>query len=789
MASPDVSAHSLTNTSSTTSLSPSIANLNALSSPKSAAQNVHVQQRRMTTSAVPPPSSLNLPEPVYGHPAHPSSSPRRSPSPLRHDFSQACQSDDESDDHDDDENEDANRTRVRGHSPASASVTQFATNLAQRVGSLMSPASGNRALPSDAELEAEALRERDRSRREAERILTREAEERRAVEQRVLTMMNSSPQSLPHPRGRSQTLPSSPSPAASAKEGGTSWWAAAKSRLTPTKEKEPLTPAQQIVQEAKARDKEKKNIKGKDKDWPASVTSKYIDPAYLNLKIPGGGPAPRTSSPTSPTPNRTPVRLSPVPVTQPPINLSPISLQRGSSPAGSPVREQPPLYASFTPSGTLDVPGTLLVIAKRFEKLERWTVSHVRALEERMGDVERWLVDKENERAKEKGKEQEIRYPDSYMTAIRDDVIELQSRVGELGREMARFATSPAVLSTTTAAHDSPVFSNARHTESSVVSVRESSFNTISSTSSVTTSIGTPVMGVSVLSTPRRVPSMTARESTSPPLARVGSLKTPSKGGTRLPYPTGDYASPSDLISPTHTPASSPPVSSRPTSKIVSSLPPIPSPLELPASLSPPARTMSPTPTGLPAPSVQSARRGSVSPTPISGGRKRYTVALGGPIVAPSDAEAEFERETAMGTAYFSSTTESSDEDEDSRAETVGKKAASRAAAAIKLNGGDGSTPASSPGTRARAQSTHGGIGAMGDLQSNQAVPKHRFRSQSTDFRSDNAFGNAPQPNKFVDPLVLRRQSKSEKDNKPLVGPGKKVPVGQLVAFFDSERN
>ena len=681
-------------------------------------------------------------------------------------------------------------------------MTQFAANLAQRVGSLISPAPGGRALPSDAELEAEAERERDRSRREAEQILTREAEERRATEERVLAMMNSgSPQALPPPRSRSQTLPNPPSPASSAKDGVPGWWQAAKSRLTPTKDKEPLTPAQQVIEEARSRSKEKKKDKGKDKEWPASASSKYADPAYLNLKIPPGGSTPRaSSSPTSPTPNKTPVRLSPAPASQP-INLSPISLQRGPSPGGSPAREQPPMYASFSPSGTLDVAGTLLVIAKRFEKLERWTVSHVRALEERMGDVERWLVDKENERTKEKKQEQVIEQgqathlSEADLETIRDDITELQGRITELGREMAHFATSPAVLSTNTAAHDSPELRTVAPTESMIVSTHETSFASISSTSPPSSGISTPAM--SNLSTPRRAPSLTARESTSPPLARVGSSRTPSRAGTRLPYPTGDYASPSDIISPTHTPASSPPAAPRPTSVVLSGLPPISS-LEFSAPTSPPTRMMSPTPSGLPPPSIPSARRGSVSPTPLSGGRKRYTVALGGPIVAPPEVEAEYERERTkalMGTAYFSAATESSeDEDDEYGGETVGKKGAARAAAAARLAGtedrhsGQAASMATSP--RARAQSTY----VVPSLQSNQAaLSKHRLRSQSTDLRTENNATSGephPQSSRFVDPLVLRRQTKSEKskDNKPLVGPGKKVPVGQLVAFFDSER-
>lgn len=651
----------------------------------------------------------------------------------------------------------------------------------------------NTNLPTEAELEAEAQRERDRSRREAELILTREAEERRAMEERILAMMNSSPQSLPPPRNRSQTLPNTPSPAHSQKEGSPSWWAAAKARLTPTKEKEPLTPAQQVIEETKAREKDNKNAKGKDKEWPASSAVKYTDPAYLNLKIPSGGPPPRTSSPTSPTPVRTPVNLSPAPAPSA-INLSPVSLQRGTSPGGTPSREAPPLYASFTPSGTLDVPGTLLLIAKRFEKLERWSVSHVRALEERMGDVERWLVDKENQRGKEKESSKNDKpSPDSELAAIRGDVTELQSRMTTLGREMARLATSPAILSSNTAIRGSPIMSSAPSTESCIVSPREPGFsNGADTTISEVSSSNTTLENIRSISTPRRAPSLTACESTSPPLARMSSTRTPSGTRTRLPYPTGDYTSPGDLISPTHTPANSPPQTARSASMVISGLPVMSNPLELPAATSSPGRMSSPTPTGLPAPRIHS-RGGSVSPTPMQGGRKRYTVALGGPIVAPSEVEAEHEKERSeLGTAFFSAAESSDDyydDDDESTAdadETLGRKAASRAAA--KLGSANAALIHDSP-SRVRAQSTYGDF--TNPLQNNQAFSaqsKHRFRSQSIDVRSDSTFGGEP-TGKFVDPLVLRRQGKSERGKeKPLVGPGKKVPVGQLVAFFDSER-
>lgn len=758
----------------------------------------------MTASTLPPPTSLNLPEPVYGHPGHAPGSPRRPPSPLRNQFTHRRFSN-ESHSGDDDggnEEEDQDLTWPRSRSPTSTSVTQFAANLANRVNSFISPSVTGRPLPSDEELEAEAQRERDRSRREAERILTREAEERRAMEERVLAMMNSSPQSLPPPRSRSQTLPNPPSPAHSQKDSTPSWWTAAKARLTPTKDKEPLTPAQQVIEEAKAREKEAKNTKGKENEWPASSTSKYTNPAYLNLKIPPGGPPPRTSSPTSPTPIRTPVNLSPARVTLAPINLSPASIQRGTSPGGSPAREPPPLYASFTPSGTLDVPGTLLLIAKRFEKLERWSVTHVRALEERMGDVERWLVDKENQCSKEKESSNDNKFsPESKLAAIQGDVTELQSRMSELGREMSRLATSPAVLSSNSAIRSSPVMSTTPPMESSIVSSHESTFSSTADTafpefsSSNTTSA---LENIRNLSTPRRAPSLTARESTSPPLARASTRRTPSGSRTRLPYPTGDYTSPGELISPPHTPASSPPPPARPASMVISGLPVLSSPLELPAAITPPGPASSPSLSGLPAPSMHSPHRGSVSPSPLQGGRKRYTVALGGPIVAPPEAELDYgsERSSSLGVASFSSTAESSDDDDDdyqnAMDETLGKKSASRVMTAAKLGSGDlaSAAPANnSPGNRTRAQSTYSGF--PNPLQSNQAVPvrsTHRFRSQSIDFRSDSTFGG-DSANKFVDPLVLRRQEKTEKSkDKPLVGPGKKVPVGQLVAFFDSER-
>lgn len=377
----------------------------------------------------------------------------RSPSPLRNSYTAARDSGEGSEDgsdEEDDEDEDEGQWSHHSVSP-SPSMTKFASNFAQRVGALVG-STGSRSskhLPTEAELEAEAERERERSRREAERIIMREQEEMRMVEDGVFAMIESASQTqtqtqgLPPPPARSQTMSSNPpSPSASQKEKE-GWFAAVKSKLTPTKE--PLTPAQQIILETKAKDKEKKKGKDKDKDkepkeWPATPSRKYSDPAFLNLAT----------------------AASPEPVTPPrPIRES--GLMTPSPGRSVDSRDAPPLYAEFNSQGTLDVAGTLLTVARRFEKLERWTVSHVRALEDRMGDVERWLVDKEKEKEEEEtapaaaaaasstsekssfhSDDDEGR--DSALGEIREEIVELQGRVGELGREMAKLMTAPLNL-------------------------------------------------------------------------------------------------------------------------------------------------------------------------------------------------------------------------------------------------------------------------------------------------------------------------------------------------------
>jgi hypothetical protein len=682
---------------------------------------------------------------------------RRSPSPLRNSHTPTSE-----DGSEDNYGDDATWGRSFAHHSPSSSVTKFAATFAQRVGSFMSPARSPQMLPTDAELEAEAARERERSRKEAEKIIAMDrmkAEDRMTVEDRVMAVLqneklgSSSP--IPIPQRSQSAVPPTPSPTASQKERA-GWWAVTKSKLTPTKE--PLTPAQQVVQETKAREKERQKekrsaSKGKDKErdkeWPTSSEHKYSDPAFLNLAmLPDGGP-PRAIS-ASPSSSPTPARYSN------PSSLAPSPLRAAEAASSS--KANRPVYAQFNSDGVLDVPSTLLMIAKRFEKLEKWTVGHVRALEDRMDDVERWLVDKETERERQSsmangsgdsaGTTQEI-------TDMKEELVELQGRVGEIGREMAKLATSPG--------------------------------NLISGPSRSSTSLGRAPSTVSSIavrsmtaSPPRSYPtSPQTKEPTSPIIAPLVPVLSGTR--TRLPYPTGDYATPPDSVVISQgqfSPAGSPPSS-------VSSTTGLPRPLSfaglpftgsdisaytvmgLPQSDSPnnnmelpTARISSAT---LPPPKANDQRPSSVSPTP----RKRYTVALGGPIMSAS-------RRLSSPPAGESSPQDAALEDEDNndfQDETVGKAAGRRS----DLNTFDKDSP------RNRTQSTYGALSvAVAPLQ-----PKSRSRSRSTVGLgiSDVKGGNS----KFVDPLVLRRREKEGSippSQKMLPNRGKKA-VGDLVAFFD----
>jgi len=637
------------------------------------------------------------------------------------------------------------------------------------------------SLPSDAEIEAEAERERERGRREAERILAMErmtTENRMSVEQRVLAMLQSEQErSAPIPvpsRSQSTQPPSTPSPSASQKESG-GWWTAAKNKLTPTKD--PLTPAQQIIQETKSREKEKekgrkaqkkeKRNKSKDSEteWQASPETKFSDPSYMKLNIPQ---TPATvqqaqqwsSSPSSP---------SPLPRSHPP--------SLAASPLRGPDHKQPPpLYAQFSSDGVLDVPSTLLAVARRFEKLEKWTVSHVRALEERMDDVERWLVEKEKE--KEAQGQRSHAGPDASqdISDIREEMTELQGRMSEIGREMAKLVTSPHLNNTPAKGH---------------------SVHRVASSSS-------EIAVLSMTASPTHsYPTASGQEPTSPPTI-APLIPTSSGSRTRLPYPTGDYATPPDTVilaqghfaSPPHSPPSS--VLSSSVTKQLSGLPtgletPVSNIPGLPGHSSPlngpsPQSKVTSSPS-LPPPKKSDFRHSSVSPTP----RKRYTVALGGPIVDPDrhrNTPSPIEQYSAA--PLYSSTTD--EESDDFQEETVGKSSGRK----VNLNNLARGSPMpvskdlSKEPTRVgrpRPQSTYG-VPTTAPL-----IPRVRSRSTAgTSLGMDGDLnGSNTSLNKFVDPLVVRKQEKEKEtqqkaalSNPMAVRPGaRKKAVKDLAAFFD----
>jgi len=784
---------------------------------------------------------------------------RRSPSPLRSGFkvdpdTGEIHSEDGSDDDNDDDLDPAWGRRSQSPNP---SITQFASSFAQRVGSFVSSVGSavTPGLPTDEELERQAERDRERSRREAERILTQEAEERRIMEEKVFAMMQTT-RSSP---ARSPSMPpfEHPSPTPSQRESGVSWWTATKNRLTPTKE--PLTAAQQVIQETKEKEKrEKKGAKKAEKekkrsvDWPATPEDKFTNPTLLSLVTPPK-PSPNHASHSAPS-SPTPGSHQGLPISLPP-SLAPSPLRppdsRTASPSRSPSRDPPPLYAQFNDQGTLDVPGTLLVIARRFEKLEKWTVGHVRALEERMGDVERWLVEKENEK---EGQVEDAATTtngssssalEGTVNDMRDELMEMQGRIGELGREVAKFVTSPAVLSTMPSRVSAQAVSTAPQTNSSfAIHAQTSSSITVHSHSLPPNTPQPSVSRISSYSDLRR------RDSVSPPFVPPSAIRA-EQPRSRLPYPTGDYASPPGsvvvgqvtLSSPQSPPTTSNSASGSPAGAVRSR--PV-SVAGLPAASPPPLASA---PAGLPRavaalvapPQPARARSSSISPTP----RKRYTVALGEPIMKP--------RLTASPSP-ISVGDEETEEDEGVE-HTIGRSAGRHASAQYKReptrtmttngvglgfghngngngNGDDTDTSTDSAPlppprrVRQRAQTQTGSPSAAVDSRGSRSPPsvaaaasrtnplRLHGRAQSTDRRvpldaasgggggsartprtprsamSSQSLSSAASASGFRDPILVRREESEARAKAapapPKVFAGKpRAPVGQLVAYFD----
>ncbi|KAL5497869.1 hypothetical protein ACEPAH_2800 [Sanghuangporus vaninii] len=821
-------------------------------------------ERKRSYRVPPPPAPIDIPEPVDVRRPQ-----RRPPSPLRNSYTP--------DDASEDGSEDENEQWGRDPSSPSPSITKIASEFAHRVGALVGSAGSRNSqhLPTQAELEAEAERERERSRREAEMIMRREAEERKMVEDGVFAMMDSSSQKQPlqPPPPRSQTMGSNQSSPSSSPKEKENWFMAVKNKLTPTKE--PLTPAQQIIQETKAKEKEKKKGKEKDpKEWPSTPSRKYSDPAFLKL-------AGATSS---------------EPVT-PPRPVAPNGAMT-PSPGRSidSTRDGPPLYAQFNNQGILDVPETLLTIARRFEKLERWTVSHVRALEERMGDVEHWLVEKEKEKEEETAAqaaqdeeaaarseaneksgfhsdEDEDSGKEDELFEIREELVELQGRVGELGREMAKLMTAPLNLASgparNAAVGHSKYVSQAASTPNSppaptpALAPVAASAPTLSQAPATAptsapaavavpptpTSIGPRSLPTIPVNTPRQPTTTPVRpkEPTSPPTTqRSSSVLSSGSGRTRLPYPTGDYTSPpgsiptkQDVLSPTNSPPSSLTETTRKRPLSIAGLPSgstsifqasqlsSPSTPGLPSRQEPSSiRALSPNPK----PSTRTSpisigqRQPSISPTP----RKRYTVALGQPISSANAADLDEcdwrERATFSTSPVAKADVFSDDEDEHrnsfsdaseddysearaighSRDDTIGKSESRLANPPTMPNDtlrrGNSITtpPRESPGSRVRAQSSYGPpkgfhMSMLSATSSANASPspiaplRPRVRSKSID---PIGLGiSVPNGNgRFVDPLVLRKELEPKTPRTPKFERGRKVPVGELVAFFDQER-
>lgn len=788
----------------------------------------------------------------------------RSPSPLRSGFkvdpdTGEIHSEDGSDDDNDDDPDFPWGQRSQSPNP---SITQFASSFAQGVGSFLSSVGSavTPSLPTDEEIERQAERDRERSRREAERILIQEAEERRLMEEKVFAMMQTTRSSPNHiSPARSQSVPpfEHPSPTPSQRESGVSWWTAAKNRLTPTKE--PLTAAQQVIQEAKEKEKrEKKEAKKTEKekekkrsaDWPATSEDKFTNPTLLSLITPPKSSPMHAShsAPSSPTPGT----YQGLPTSLPP-SLAPSPLRppdsRTASPSRSPSREPPPLYAQFNDQGTLDVPGTLLVVARRFEKLEKWTVGHVRALEERMGDVERWLVEKENEK---EGQDEDATTTNGSSSSalegtvndMRDELMEMQGRIGELGREVAKFVTSPAVLSTMPSRVSAQAVSTAPQTNSSfAIHAQTSSSITVHSHSLPPNTPQPSVSRISSYSDLRR------RDSVSPPFVPPSAIRA-EQPRSRLPYPTGDYTSPPGSVvvgQVTLSPPQSPPTTSNSASGspagAVRSRPV--SVAGLPAASPPPLASA---PAGLPRsgvalvapPQPARARSSSISPTP----RKRYTVALGEPIMkARLDASPS---PISVG--------DEETEEEEVVERTIGRSVGRHVSAQYKreptrttTNGvglgfghgvrngngnGDGddtdtstdSAPLRPPRpVRQRAQTQTRSPSAAVDSGGSRSPPsvaaaasrtnplKLHGRAQSTDRRvalnlasgggsgtprtprsatSSLSLSSAASAGGFRDPLLVRREENEARAKAvpapPKVFAGKpRAPVGQLVAYFD----
>lgn len=660
----------------------------------------------------------------------------------------------------------------------------------------------------DAEIEAQAIRERESSRRAAERILTQEAEERRLMEERILAMKNSSAHSssntnVPMPAAPSLAQPIPPF-AASSPGGGPvtpsgsprtkdkdGWWEVAKQRLTPTKEPA-LTPAQQVIQEAKGKEKEsKKKSKDKDRGDANGKTKPPVsssDGAHLNLN----------NLPTSRAPLTSPLGSKNTAFSHAPPSpggeYTPMASTVATSAPGP--KEAPPLYAKFDPTGRLDVPETLLAITRRFEKLERWTVGHVRALEDRVGDVEKWLVDKEEARVKaeeetQKFKADEVearrREHDQLQQALRQAPAEVSKRdLDDVNAQVAHVKDGLSELK--------GIMRDLQHEQLSLVKA---------SASSSSAPTAAPIK-----------PQIT------------GGLPT-TNSRTKLPYPTGDYTASAEMFSP---PSSPPPRVLSPTvSSATTTTVPHPSsygfsPAATANVITSPSLHSSSSYSILPVPQHSSSTRPiSTSPTPTL--RKRYTVALGGPLTSPLEQLAQdFDAASrtmenhnhlhgdtehsphSYHTAVFSSDSPPHHPQNlgHLKDDTIGGTPInlSRLGSMSPQQDSPGIGASNTSNSRIRAQSSYGapaGWNAASRLQSTTPPLRPRRKSggstaeRPAEVLNRNTANTLGGNGKFVDPLIIRKKEKEGGyaasglggAGTRATGPVRGKTVGELAAFFD----
>ncbi|KAF8333200.1 uncharacterized protein EI90DRAFT_3053338 [Cantharellus anzutake] len=591
-----------------------------------------------------------------------------------------------------------------GFADLTSRMTTAVSNIASQPRSPSLKSDGLSQHLSDAEIEAEAIREREHSRREAERILLQEAEERRRAEDRREAFYNS-----PNPRSPDRRRDTIDVPSASPKghespstppSKGSRWWNIAKQKLSPSRDEDvQLTPAQEIIRETQQKQQQqrkdegeegKRRMKANRDGWPASPKAKTADPALTaiqtispknKLSTPNGSPRPiQSNSPQrlhSPmTPPQVPQAVSTTNLSFSPSGPRPSAISRPSE--SDNVNS---MYNQFNPqTGALDIPATLLTVTARFEKLERWTVNHVRALEERMKDVERYLVDREG---REDAVKKDVNNLKTAMLQIRSELQQIQAASSPVyvplhlppspspgptaaGNYLVPVAASvpvPAPTSVTTLPTPKPVGARQPISTGKVVTLQAPSpvpaspmsMTSISASSTGIASSSTsrsyhsatasPSQDAVRPSTPRRNSQSSVDEMESSVNGSPSGSETTGATGTvrsinfrnRLPYPSGDYYDlpkpDSHQLSASSTRSLSPPVMDR--SQTASPVLPPPrsvSPLVLPPvdfgkPQSIPVRDDSESPLGL---TKGEGKTRVYSKTPSPTPRKRYTVALSG---------------------------------------------------------------------------------------------------------------------------------------------------------------